>query len=306
MPAKPPTVAPEKEFFRLDEIGARWSVDRDALLDYARRDLLVFAVYLRDIGSHSTTTETDEGTVTRTVRTIDIVRPVTPPSPIKYLRADDARRLLEAGPGVRVIVGGVYASRDRTRESGTGYLSGKELSADDMVITREERDRFEAEHGLERGGGSVRGSLERLLTICRRFPIVARTFRKRYGGRAKFEVKDEYDVQDLMQALLAVDFEDVRREDAVPSRAGGNSRIDFLLNEEELGLELKMASPKLRAKELGVQLVTDIERYRAHPKCKTLVCLVYDPDHEIENPRGIERDLSGVRDGLEVHVLIVG
>lgn len=208
--------------------------------------------------------------------------------------------------GERVIVPGLYGSRARTRESGTGYWGGKELSSEDMVVTLDERNRFEKEHGFERGGTSVTGSLERLLTICRRFPAVARTFRKRYAGRAKFDVKDEYDVQDLMQALLAVDFDDVRREDAVPSRAGRNSRIDFLLNDEELGLELKMASPKLRAKELGVQLVTDIERYRAHPKCKTLVCLVYDPDHQIENARGIESDLSGTRDGLEVHVLIVG
>lgn len=306
MPTKYPIALPEKEFFRLDEIIARWGVDREALLDYARRDLLVFAVYLRDIGSYSTTTETDEGTVTRTVRTIELIRPETPPSPIKYLRAEDARRLLEARMGERVIVPGLYGSRARTRESGTGYWGGKELSSEDMVVTLDERNRFEKEHGFERGGTSVTGSLERLLTICRRFPAVARTFRKRYAGRAKFDVKDEYDVQDLMQALLAVDFDDVRREDAVPSRAGRNSRIDFLLNDEELGLELKMASPKLRAKELGVQLVTDIERYRAHPKCKTLVCLVYDPDHQIENARGIESDLSGTRDGLEVHVLIVG
>lgn len=301
------TPPPGKEFFGLDEVARHWGIDRDTLLDYARRDLLVFAVYLRDIGSHSTTRETDEGTVTQTVTTMQLIAPTSSPTPFRYLKGDDARRVLEARPGELVIVSVLYTSRERTGESGTRYWSGKQLSVEDLVITREERNRFEEQYCLDKVSSEpVQGSLDRLLTICRRFPAVVRAFRKRYAERDRyFNVTDEYDVQDLMQGLLTVDFDDIRREDAVPSRAGRNSRIDFLLNQEELGLELKMAGPKLRDKELGAQLVIDIERYRAHPKCSVLVCLVYDTEHYLDNPRGIENDLSGVRDGLEVHVLVV-
>lgn len=37
---------------------------------------------------------------------------------------------------------------------------------------------------------------------------------------------------------------------------------------------------------------------------RLLVCFVYDPLGRIGNPEGLERDLSGVKDGLPVNVLI--
>jgi len=61
----------------------------------------------------------------------------------------------------------------------------------------------------------------------------------------------------------------------------------------------------LAAKEIGEELIVDIARYKAHPRCKTLYCLVYDPEHRIKNPRGLESDLSKKTDGLTVKVFVV-
>jgi hypothetical protein len=36
-----------------------------------------------------------------------------------------------------------------------------------------------------------------------------------------------------------------------------------------------------------------------------LVCLVSDPNQWIQNPRGIEHDLTRTHDGLEVRLMIV-
>ena len=44
--------------------------------------------------------------------------------------------------------------------------------------------------------------------------------------------------------------------------------------------------------------------YQTHLDCKTLFCLVYDPDGHIINPRGLEIDLSRDRHGLPVRVRI--
>lgn len=65
-----------------------------------------------------------------------------------------------------------------------------------------------------------------------------------------------------------------------------------------------MTRQGLGDRELGNQLIEDIERYRSHPDCGALVALVYDPDRRLENPRGIEEDLSGEREGLLVRVVI--
>jgi REase_DpnII-MboI len=151
-------------------------------------------------------------------------------------------------------------------------------------------------------GSSRDEHLERLL---RRFHTVARQLRRRYDDRPTLEINDEYDVQDLLHALLKIEFEDVRPEEVAPSHAGASSRMDFLLKAQKVVVEAKMASAKLRDKQIGEQLIIDIERYQSHPSCDRLVCLVYDPEDHIRNPAGLENDLSGKRGRIDVKVIVV-
>ncbi len=117
-------------------------------------------------------------------------------------------------------------------------------------------------------------------------------------------MEDEYDVQDLLHALLTLEHDDVRSEEWTPSYAGGSSRTDFLLKLEQIVIEAKKTRSGFGARELGEQLMVDIQKYEQHPDCRTLVCFVYDPEGRIANPRGIENDLGGDRDGLTVRVII--
>lgn len=68
-----------------------------------------------------------------------------------------------------------------------------------------------------------------LSKIFEKFHICARQLKRRHAGRPTLEIKDEYDVQDLLNAILRLHFEDVRPEEWTPSYAGGNNRMDFLL-----------------------------------------------------------------------------
>ena len=99
--------------------------------------------------------------------------------------------------------------------------------------------------------------------------------------------------------------EDVRREDYVPSYAGGASRIDFVLREPGLVIELKAASATLGARQLGEQILVDVGRYKRFPDARHLVCLVFDSGHYVDNPRGLENDLSIITDGLPVTVSVL-
>ena len=147
--------------------------------------------------------------------------------------------------------------------------------------------------------------IEALYRLLRRFDIIVRQLKRRHADRESFEVKDEYDVQDILHALLRGLFEDVRSEEVAPSYGGASSRLDFLLKNEKLVIETKMASVSLRDKQIGEQLIIDIERYQAHPDCKTLICFVYDPDSHIKNPAGLENDLRRKVDNFEVIVIVV-
>jgi hypothetical protein len=145
---------------------------------------------------------------------------------------------------------------------------------------------------------------DRVRILCRRFPIFARQLQKRYNQRQPFLIDDEYDVQDLMHALLRVEFDDVRSEAWTPSYAGKSSRMDFLLKRERLVLEAKKTRDGLGSKELGDQLIIDIDRYKEHADCGTLICFVYDPDRRVGNPAELEDDLSGTRGALDVYVVV--
>lgn len=147
--------------------------------------------------------------------------------------------------------------------------------------------------------------VDRVIKLANRFHSVATQLQRRYGNRDTIRIADEYDVQDLLHTLLKVDFDDVRPEEYSPSKAGASSRLDFLLKAQKVVVEAKMASTSLTDKKIGEQLIIDIERYKAHPDCDRLVCLVYDPGHNIRNPTGLERDLSRKEETIEVFVVVV-
>jgi hypothetical protein len=131
--------------------------------------------------------------------------------------------------------------------------------------------------------------LERLFT---RFHHVARQLRSRRNERPTLAVNDEYDVQDLLHSLLKLYFDDIRPEEWTPSYAGSSSRMDFLLKDEQLVVEVKKTRNDVRDKVIGEQLIVDIAKYKKHPDCRTLVCFIYDPEGLIANPTGLENDLS--------------
>lgn len=143
-----------------------------------------------------------------------------------------------------------------------------------------------------------------LENLFEKFHTVANQLKRRHNGRETIRIKDEYDVQDLLESLFKLFFVDVRPEEWCPSYAGSSKRMDFLLKDQAIVVEVKMTRDGLDDKEIGEQLIIDIANYKQHPNCKQLYCFVYDPDCRIRNPRGIEKDLSGERDGISVFTYI--
>jgi hypothetical protein len=148
--------ATEKDHFTLDEILRRWryaGIDEATLLKLATDDLLVFSVYIRDLGSYTSTMQTGDTQVTTNTSVAFSFRdPKRSRPPLQYLRADDARRLLESLPNEKIRVSGHYSLPSRTEESGLGYLTDGPLFAwSDLLISRSERDKFEVAHSLRLG-----------------------------------------------------------------------------------------------------------------------------------------------------------
>lgn len=175
------------------------------------------------------------------------------------------------------------------------------------VVTRIERNRnlFYEPPSPVSVSDSEKTLLDALDRTVLRFHAVVVQLRERHDARATLDVNDEYDVQDLMHALLRLHFDDVRPEEWVPSYAGSASRTDFLLPEIDTVVEIKKTRQGLNSKTVGEQLIVDIAKYKKHPQCRRLVCFVYDPEGRIANPAGIENDLNAGDHGIDVRVSIL-
>ena len=117
---------------------------------------------------------------------------------------------------------------------------------------------------------------------------------RRKGSQA-LSFSNEYDVQDLLHALLRPWISDIRPEEFTPSYAGSSTRMDFLLPAHLLVIETKIVRDRTHARRVGDELIIDIEHYRRHPNCRALWCVIYDPDHLITNAEGLRADLQGTR-----------
>lgn len=114
--------------------------------------------------------------------------------------------------------------------------------------------------------------------------------RKRHNGRECF-LSDEYDVQDLLHAVLKLHFDDVRPEVWTPQYAGSSNRMDFFINDCQIAIEVKYSKDNHTEKQIGDELLIDIAKYSEYPNCSSLYCFVYDPDYCISNPKSLENDL---------------
>jgi hypothetical protein len=158
---------------------------------------------------------------------------------------------------------------------------------------------------LDTFGVTIESDVNRtLIQVCERFHQVALQLRSRHKGRSTLEITDEYDVQDLLHAVLRIFFDDVRSEEWVPGYAGKATRMDFLLKSEKTVIEVKKTRAGLGDADVGSQLVEDIARYKNHQDCTQLFCFVYDPEHLLRSPRALEVDLSKTHGELPVQVYI--
>ncbi|MGW6333211.1 PD-(D/E)XK nuclease domain-containing protein [Nocardia rhamnosiphila] len=147
-------------------------------------------------------------------------------------------------------------------------------------------------------------ALEFLEEISRKFPLTLDILGAGHRERDGLGVKDEYDVQHILHAVLVLHYEEVEPEEPTPSMASGSSRLDFLLKQERVAIETKMIRPGLTKKKLRSDLANDILYFRAHPNVDSLFILIYDPQRKISNARGFENDLNSDSDDFKVRVVI--
>lgn len=145
------------------------------------------------------------------------------------------------------------------------------------------------------GSPGAEGPVETILRLFDGIRLAARPLAKRRPGKPVFRLDDEYDVQDLLHALMTPWFSEIAPEEWTPSYAAGSKRMDFLVAAERIAIEMKFVHDGKRAKKIADEIVVDIEYYAQHQTVDTLIALVFDPLLLVAQRSAVERALSGSR-----------
>jgi len=140
--------------------------------------------------------------------------------------------------------------------------------------------------------------------VCLRFHSVARQLRLRKDYRPTLEVDDDHDLQDLLCALLKVEFDEVATDEWTPPYTGGAPRTTLLVNRDQIAIVAKKTGPGVTTKELADQVAADSAYYRAQGRCSTVFCFMYDPEGRIGSPKRLETTLTSVSEHCRVEVLV--
>lgn len=117
-----------------------------------------------------------------------------------------------------------------------------------------------------------------LMNIFNNFHLVAKNLEERHENRKTIIINDEYDAQDLLNALLLMEFDIVKKEEYNPSFARKDSRIDFFLRLENIGIEVKKVRDKTHAIKLDKEIIEDKTKYSNNKEITELYFFIYDPN----------------------------
>lgn len=116
------------------------------------------------------------------------------------------------------------------------------------------------------------GELKLAIQLCERLNQSAKVLARRRVDKKPFQIEDEYDVQDLLKAILRAYFKYVVSEDPISKVAGVSSRADFAIEELGLILEVKFVRSPGEQARIVKEFAEDLLFYS---KCQFLEHFIY-------------------------------
>lgn len=144
-----------------------------------------------------------------------------------------------------------------------------------------------------------------IFNVIERFTSAAKSLQERRAGEPTIEMKNEYDVQDILFVMLKPHFPSLRIEEVV---AGKDSekflKIDFLVTSEKVAIEVKYIRDNNHARSITKEINDDIQTYHKHQDCNHLIFFVYDKALLLKNPDILEDEYSKTQifDGKEMRI----
>jgi hypothetical protein len=124
---------------------------------------------------------------------------------------------------------------------------------------------------------------------------IQKIIKNRRKDHPNFEIEDEYDVQDILYVILKSVFPNLRDEDAIAKVGAKTTKIDLIIREEGILVEVKMIKVKESNETHFIEeLKVDFESYHECKWLRKLFCFVYDPYKKTRDISNFN-DLNGER-----------
>jgi hypothetical protein len=137
---------------------------------------------------------------------------------------------------------------------------------------------------------------------------IQKIIKNRRKDHPNFEIEDEYDVQDILYVILKSVFPNLRDEDAIGKVGAKTTKIDLIIREERILVEVKMIKEKdLNETHFIEQLKVDFESYHECKWLRKLFCFVYDPykkTRDISNFHDLNGDRTKGEHNFNVEVIV--
>lgn len=130
--------------------------------------------------------------------------------------------------------------------------------------------------------------IQLVLQLCGRLNHSAKVLNRRRANKQPFEIKDEYDVQDLLQAVLRAYFKYSVSEDPISKLAGASSRADFAIQELGVIIEAKYVHSPNEQDRITKQFAEDCQSYSQSPFLEHFIYLVYGAE-DLKEPELLDQ-----------------
>jgi REase_DpnII-MboI len=126
---------------------------------------------------------------------------------------------------------------------------------------------------------SVNSDVELIVKLCSRLKQAARALGDRQHKKPGFDITDEYDIQDLVHALLRAYFKYPVRENPLPKVAGAvSTRADLCIEQLGVIIELKHVKSPTDQGRIEKDIAEDLVFYSSWTSLRTLIFVIYNSE----------------------------
>jgi len=104
-----------------------------------------------------------------------------------------------------------------------------------------------------------------------------------FEKRTSIKFKDEPELQNFIYSLLRTLFESTEFEDPTEKICGKSNRLDFVLKDHKIIIEVKYIRDSSHARKISEELSIDYPRYKQSPYGEMIINYIYDPEKHIAN-----------------------